>query len=226
VSQHDNSQQDKVFVRNFSVVLGVLVIATIGAYVLANGVTSGGKDAQQADVKPVGQVQVVVAETKVAVTPPAPAPAGVAPVATPPAVPVAVVAKTTEAAPPVPAETPAAPPPTEAPVPSNPPASEPPVTAEAPAAAGGPATTDQVTALIAQKGYPCMACHQVEAKVVGPSFKEVAVKYKGDAQAVTTLASKIKGGGVGTWGQMPMPANPTVTDADMKTIVDWVLALQ
>lgn len=225
MSQHDNSQQDKVFVRNFSVVLGVLILAAIGAYVLASGVTGGNKDVQQADaIKPIGQVQVAVAETKATVTPPAPtpAPADVTPAATP----AEVVAKPTVATPPAPAETPAAPPQTEAPAPANPPASETPATAETPAAAGGSATTDQVTTLMAQKAYPCMACHQVETKLVGPGFKEVAAKYKGDAQAAVTLAGKIKAGGVGTWGQMPMPANPTVTDEDMKTIVDWILALQ
>ncbi len=71
----------------------------------------------------------------------------------------------------------------------------------------------------------CLACHQVEAKVVGPSFKEIAAKYQGDAAAVDTLAGKVKDGGVGVWGQIPMPPNPLVTEEEAKTLVEWVLSL-
>ena len=78
--------------------------------------------------------------------------------------------------------------------------------------------------IIKAKGYLCMSCHQVDTKVVGPAYKDVAAKYKGDATAPATLAEKIKKGGVGTWGQIPMPPNSTVTDEDMKAIVEWVLA--
>jgi cytochrome c len=86
------------------------------------------------------------------------------------------------------------------------------------------APTDPVLKLIADKGYACLGCHQVDAKLVGPSYKEVAAKYKGDANAAGMLAKKVKEGGIGTWGQVPMPANATVTDDDMQKIVAWVLA--
>jgi cytochrome c len=70
-----------------------------------------------------------------------------------------------------------------------------------------------------------MACHQVEAKVVGPAYKEVAAKYKGDAAALDMLVAKVKSGGVGTWGQIPMPPNPQVSDDNIRAIVSWVLTL-
>lgn len=228
MSQHDNSQQDKAFVRNFSMVLGVLVVAAIGAYVLAGSVT-GGKNTGQADaIKPISEVQIAKAETAKVESTVAAAPAEVAPAPAAEKPAEAVAEKPAEAATPATAtpaaETPA-PAAEEKPAETATPATEPP--AEKPAAeTAGAATTEQVTKLMADKGYTCMACHQVEVKVVGPAFKEVAAKYKGDAQAATALAGRIKAGGAGVWGSMPMPPNPTVTDEDMKTIVDWVLALQ
>ena len=74
------------------------------------------------------------------------------------------------------------------------------------------------------KKHACTACHAVDKKVVGPSFKEVAAKYKGDKKAEAMLVDKVKKGGVGTWGQVPMPPNSTVPDADVKTLVEWILA--
>ena len=76
---------------------------------------------------------------------------------------------------------------------------------------------------LAQKSG-CLACHAVDKKVVGPSYKEVAAKYKGDAKAEAMLADKVKKGGVGTWGQIPMPPNAAVSDADIKTLVKWILS--
>ncbi|CAN7527177.1 Cytochrome c-552 [compost metagenome] len=70
----------------------------------------------------------------------------------------------------------------------------------------------------------CMGCHQVDKKLVGPSYKEVAAKYKGDKNALATLTKKVKSGGSGVWGPVPMPANAAVSDADLKTVVEWVLA--
>jgi cytochrome c len=78
-------------------------------------------------------------------------------------------------------------------------------------------------ALATQSG--CMACHQVEAKVVGPAYKEVAAKYKGDAAAPDMLVAKVKDGGVGTWGQVPMPPNAHVSEDNIRTLVDWVLSM-
>ncbi|MBC7857600.1 MAG: c-type cytochrome [Burkholderiaceae bacterium] len=78
-------------------------------------------------------------------------------------------------------------------------------------------------AQLAQKSG-CMACHSMDKKVLGPAFKDVAAKYKGNADASALLAKKVKGGGGGAWGPIPMPAHAAVSDADIKTMVDWVLA--
>jgi cytochrome c len=78
---------------------------------------------------------------------------------------------------------------------------------------------------LAQKSG-CLACHSVDKKVLGPAYKDVAAKYKGDAGAEAKLVAKVKAGGSGVWGPMPMPANsPQVKDEDIKTIVQWVLSL-
>ncbi len=72
----------------------------------------------------------------------------------------------------------------------------------------------------------CMACHQVEMKVVGPAYKEVAAKYKGDAKAEAMLVEKVLKGGKGTWGEIPMPPNEaTVSKEEATTLVKWVLSL-
>lgn len=71
--------------------------------------------------------------------------------------------------------------------------------------------------------YNCTACHTVDKKLVGPSYKEVAAKYAGDAGAAAKLEQKIKNGGGGVWGQIPMPPN-NVPDADLKTLVAFILA--
>ena len=75
------------------------------------------------------------------------------------------------------------------------------------------------------KKHACTACHTVDKKLVGPAYKEVANKYRGNAKAAALLEEKVKKGGVGTWGQVPMPPNANVPDADVKTLVKWVLAL-
>lgn len=78
---------------------------------------------------------------------------------------------------------------------------------------------------LAQKSG-CLACHSVEKKILGPAYKDVAAKYKGDKTAEAKLVAKVKAGGSGVWGPMPMPANsPQVKDADIKTMVEWVLSL-
>ncbi|MCV6637528.1 c-type cytochrome [Candidatus Albibeggiatoa sp. nov. NOAA] len=96
----------------------------------------------------------------------------------------------------------------------------------APAVSAEVLTTEQATALMSEKGYICMTCHQVEMKVVGPSYKDVAAKYADDAGAMALLKEKILQGGVGTWGQIPMPANPTVTDSDADALSAWILSLK
>lgn len=70
----------------------------------------------------------------------------------------------------------------------------------------------------------CMACHAVDKKLVGPSYKDVAAKYKADKDAPAKLAKKIREGGVGVWGQVPMPANPQVNEAEAASLAKWVLA--
>ena len=72
----------------------------------------------------------------------------------------------------------------------------------------------------------CTACHAIDKKVVGPAYKEVAAKYRGDKTAEAKLIEKVKKGGVGVWGQVPMPPNTTVRDEDVKTLVKWVLSLK
>ncbi|RMD01500.1 cytochrome C [Aquitalea palustris] len=73
------------------------------------------------------------------------------------------------------------------------------------------------------KQYNCLACHSVDAKLVGPSYKQVAAKYKG--QNVTAkLMQKVKAGGSGSFGAIPMSPNPQVPDADLKQLVTWILA--
>lgn len=71
----------------------------------------------------------------------------------------------------------------------------------------------------------CMACHQVDNKVVGPAYKEVSAKYKGQDGAVDMLSAKVKAGGSGVWGPVPMPPNAAVSEADIKTIVTWIMSL-
>ena len=78
---------------------------------------------------------------------------------------------------------------------------------------------------LAQKSG-CLACHGVDKKVLGPALKDVSAKYKGDKGAEAKLVAKVKAGGSGVWGPMPMPANsPQVKDEDIKSIVHWVLSL-
>jgi cytochrome c len=121
-----------------------------------------------------------------------------------------------------PAEAEAAPEATQA-APAEPAAAAPAAEAAAPAEAAPAAEGGDQMALATSSG--CMACHQLETKVVGPAYKEVAEKYRGDAAAVDMLVAKVKGGGVGTWGQIPMPPNAHVSDENIRTLVEWVLTL-
>lgn len=78
---------------------------------------------------------------------------------------------------------------------------------------------------LAQKNG-CLACHSIDKKVLGPSYKDVAAKYKGDKTAEAKLISKVKLGGSGVWGPIPMPAHsPQVKDTDIKTIIQWILKM-
>lgn len=76
------------------------------------------------------------------------------------------------------------------------------------------------------KSSGCLACHSVSNKILGPAYREVAQKYKGDKTAEEKLIAKVKAGGSGAWGPIPMPANsPQVKDEDIKTLVKWILSL-
>mgnify|MGYP003404220587 CR=1 FL=1 len=72
----------------------------------------------------------------------------------------------------------------------------------------------------------CLACHQIDKKMVGPSYKDVAKKYKGQGDAVASLSAKVKKGGQGVWGPVPMPPNPAVADADIKAMIAYIVALK
>lgn len=74
------------------------------------------------------------------------------------------------------------------------------------------------------KKHACFACHTVDKKVVGPSYKEVAAKYRADKAAPAKLAEKVKKGSTGVWGAVPMPPNAAVPDADINALVKWILA--
>lgn len=76
------------------------------------------------------------------------------------------------------------------------------------------------------KKYACFSCHAVDKKLVGPSYKDVAAKYRNDKTAEAKLVEKVKKGGAGVWGQTPMPPNASVPDADVKALVKWVLSLK
>jgi cytochrome c len=90
--------------------------------------------------------------------------------------------------------------------------------------AAGAAQAQDAKALLQKSG--CTACHSEDKKLVGPAYKDVAAKYKGDAAAPAKLADKVKKGGSGVWGPVPMPPNAAVSEADIKTMVTYVLALK
>ena len=94
------------------------------------------------------------------------------------------------------------------------------------ASAGASAAIDdkKATQILSKGG--CVACHTVDRKLVGPSFKEVAKKRKGDKNAAAVIAQKVRAGGTGVYGQIPMPPNPAskISDGDLKALVEWVLS--
>jgi len=92
------------------------------------------------------------------------------------------------------------------------------------ASAGAPLDLAAGEALMQKDG--CGACHAVDKKIVGPAYQDVAAKYQGDAGALAKLSQKVKTGGAGVWGPVPMPPNPQVADGDIKALVSWILALK
>jgi cytochrome c len=71
----------------------------------------------------------------------------------------------------------------------------------------------------------CLACHAIDKKLVGPAYKDIAAKHKADKNAQATLVKKVREGGVGVWGQIPMPANPQVNEQEAQTLVKWILSM-
>ena len=91
-------------------------------------------------------------------------------------------------------------------------------------AAGFAASTPALADMALATTKNCMACHAVDKKLVGPSYKDIATKYAGQADAADKLANKVVKGGSGAWGPVPMPANAQINDADAKKLVAWILA--
>ena len=94
------------------------------------------------------------------------------------------------------------------------------------AAGAAHAALDNAKAEAMMKKDGCAACHAIDKKIVGPAYVDVAAKYKNDKNAVATLTKKVKEGGSGVWGQIPMPPNPGVKPEDAEKIVEWVLSLK
>jgi cytochrome c len=78
-------------------------------------------------------------------------------------------------------------------------------------------------ATVIAKQNACLGCHAINKKIVGPGFQEVAKKYANDTSAAALLKNKIRYGGAGSWGVVPMPANAKLSDADLSLLVAWIL---
>ena len=85
---------------------------------------------------------------------------------------------------------------------------------------------DQATAMDLAKRSGCLACHAVDKKLVGPAWNEVGKKYAGNRAAKEQLIAKVKNGTKGTWGAVPMPPNAGVADADVRTLVEFIVSLK
>ena len=97
------------------------------------------------------------------------------------------------------------------------------VTAAVTLSAGAHAADAKAAEALA-KNSGCLACHTVDKKLIGPSYKDIANKYRKDKAAEASLIKKVKDGGKGAWGDIPMPPNAHVKDEDIKTLVQWVLS--
>src|SRR5690348_17492398 len=93
------------------------------------------------------------------------------------------------------------------------------------AAGNAHAALDNAAAQALMQKDGCAACHAIDKKVVGPAYQDVAAKYKGDKDAMAKLTTKVKSGGSGVWGPIPMPPNAQVSDADISSLVSWILTL-
>jgi cytochrome c len=88
------------------------------------------------------------------------------------------------------------------------------------------AVLDNASAQALMKKDNCAACHMIDKKLLGPAYQDVAAKYAGDKAAVEKLTKKVKEGGSGVWGSIPMPPNSSTPDADIKELVTWILTLK
>ena len=88
------------------------------------------------------------------------------------------------------------------------------------------AALDNAAAEAMMKKDGCAACHAIDKKIVGPAYVEVAAKYKSDKDAVAKLTKKVKEGGSGVWGQVPMPPNAATPVGDITALVTWILTLK
>jgi cytochrome c len=86
------------------------------------------------------------------------------------------------------------------------------------------AAPDAAAALSIVQKNNCLSCHAVDSQVVGPAYREIAKKYHGDATAPDKLFAKVRNGGAFVWGEVPMPPNPNISDADLHTVIAWILA--
>jgi cytochrome c len=96
--------------------------------------------------------------------------------------------------------------------------------ADTPAAGSAVSAVSVGDAVAIARANACMGCHAVDRKLVGPSFQQIAAKYKGDRQAPARLDAKVRDGGSGVWGVIPMPSHPSMNGADIQRVVAWILA--
>ena len=94
------------------------------------------------------------------------------------------------------------------------------------AAGSADAALDNAAGMAMMQKDGCAACHAIDKKIVGPAYQDVAAKYRNDKDAKTKLVAKVKKGGSGVWGEVPMPPNSTVSDSDVEALVTWILTLK
>ena len=94
------------------------------------------------------------------------------------------------------------------------------------ALAGGASAADLKAGEALAKSSGCLACHTLDKKTVGPAYKDIAAKYRGGKGAEADLIKKVKAGGKGVWGDIPMPPNAHIKDGDIKAMVQWILSIQ
>ena len=97
-------------------------------------------------------------------------------------------------------------------------------TTPAPDAGGAAAANEKGLELIGASD--CTACHAIDRKIIGPAYKDVAAKYENTPANVDTLVAKVKKGGMGNWGNVPMTPHPDLPDADVKEMVQYILSLR